>query len=368
LEAAFNCAKRACYAGLDSVTLRRELANRIAPAVHFDSSAFSTCDPDTGLMTHTVAEGISQRLAKAYVEVLYPEEVACISIDMPRKSIDVYSLVDASPRVASALRDHGIEEQFHISITAGGRLWGTWCLMRGSASESRATLSRERLFLSRLTPHLGRALQTAALIDRANSGEDDSNSESAPGVLVLDSHNRPTLRTEIATRWMEDLSDVGLRMPNEVPLFVLALAAQLRTTRGNSCHEVQVRSRGRSGRLYVLRASLSEPGADGDSSVVVVIRPAMPQEVAKVLTRLYAFSARERQVLAAVARGEPTKSIAAGLGVSPHTVTEHIERACAKIGVRGRKALLAKLFFDGYAAHHKSSHAPLGDALKQLAR
>jgi hypothetical protein len=30
-------------------------------------------------------------------------------------------------------------------------------------------------------------------------------------------------------------------------------------------------------------------------------------------------------------------------------VDEHLERACRKVGVRGRKALVAKLFVDGYA-------------------
>jgi len=28
-------------------------------------------------------------------------------------------------------------------------------------------------------------------------------------------------------------------------------------------------------------------------------------------------------------------------------VAEHLERACAKVGVRGRKALVARLFLDG---------------------
>jgi DNA-binding CsgD family transcriptional regulator len=99
----------------------------------------------------------------------------------------------------------------------------------------------------------------------------------------------------------------------------------------------------------VLRASLAEPDAAGERAAVVVVRPAVPREVATLLTRLYGLSAREREVVAAVARGESTKEIAAALGVSPHTVLEHLDRACGKIGARGRKALLAKLFFDGYA-------------------
>ena len=40
---------------------------------------------------------------------------------------------------------------------------------------------------------------------------------------------------------------------------------------------------------------------------------------------------------------------AAQLGVSAYTVRDHVDHACEKVGVRGRKALLAKLFFDGYA-------------------
>ena len=72
LEHAFNSVKRACYAGLDSVTLRREIVDRISGAVPFDAYAFSVCDPDTGIMAHTVAEGIPVALARMYVEVLYP--------------------------------------------------------------------------------------------------------------------------------------------------------------------------------------------------------------------------------------------------------------------------------------------------------
>lgn len=112
--------------------------------------------------------------------------------------------------------------------------------------------------------------------------------------------------------------------------------------------DVVLRARGRSGRWYTIRAMLAEPDATGQCSTVVV-QPSTPRERAAILTRLYDLSQREREVTAAVARGESTKRIAARLGVSPHTVKEHLDRACAKIGVRGRKALVAKLFIDGYA-------------------
>jgi DNA-binding CsgD family transcriptional regulator len=110
--------------------------------------------------------------------------------------------------------------------------------------------------------------------------------------------------------------------------------------------EVRVRARGRSGRWYLLRASLAEPrgGERDDRAVAVIVRPATSREVATIRMRLHALSAREHEIIAAVARGESTKEIAAALGRSPHTVYEHIDRACQKLGVRGRKALVATLF------------------------
>jgi DNA-binding CsgD family transcriptional regulator len=344
---------------LDSVTLRREVAERVSHAVEFDAHAFSTCDPDTGLSTHTVGDGIPPGLARTYLEILYPEDLARLTMEMPRKGISVCSLSEHSERARAAMRSYGIGQQIHVSLADSGRLWGTWCLMRGSGSVM--TTGRDYLFLKRLAPHIARGLQTAALIDRG-IGDDASQCESAPGVIVLDSHNNATLRTSIAAAWIADLSDIGMGTTDDVPLSIHGLASQLRTRPDELGFELHVRARGRSGRWYMLRASLAEPDVRGESAVVVVVRPAMPQEVAKLLTHLYALSAREREVVAAIACGEATKSIANGLGVSPHTVNEHIQRACDKIGVRGRKALIAKLFFDGYAPNLATPRRTLREA------
>ncbi|HKN68703.1 MAG TPA: LuxR C-terminal-related transcriptional regulator [Gemmatimonadaceae bacterium] len=344
MEELIRSVKRVCHAGLDSISLRRQVAARVVPRLGFDATAFSTCDPETSLMTHAVAEGVPHLLAKAYAEVLYPDHCARLSMDLPRAGLTVFSMAEHSRVARAELRAHGMREQLHVSLMSGGRLWGTWCLMSDHEPRSR---SGERLSaLRRMVPHLVRGLQAAALVDRglAAVGEDD-----APGVLVLDERGRPTLRTPVATRWLGEIADVGLRMPNEVPLAVVALVARLRRLRRDTPATLHIRARGVSGRWYTVRASLAEPDAAGESAAIVVIQPAVPREVGSMRTTLYDLSAREREVVAAVARGESTKAIAESLGVSPHTVIEHIDRACRKIGVRGRKALIAKLFFDGYA-------------------
>jgi DNA-binding CsgD family transcriptional regulator len=357
-DAVFRSISRVCRAGLDSVTLRREVVSRVARLVPFDAYAFSTCDPDTGLMAHTIAEGIPAALAKAYVEWLYPEECARLSMDLPRRGATVFSMSEHSREAEAEFGAAGMRIQLHASLAANGRLWGSWCLLRSSGSVG--VTERDRRFLERVTPHVTRGLQSAALVDRglaaAAAPADRRATEATPGILVLDAGYRPVVRTPLATVWLEDLADVGLRMPHGLPLSVFGLVVRLRTTRvGVAPEEARLRVRGASGRWYVMRASLAEPDATGECAAVVVVRPALPREVATILTRLYDLSDREREVIAAIARGDSTKAIAAALGVSPHTVAEHVERACRKIGVRGRKALVAKLFVDGYAPR-----SPLG--------
>ena len=354
LERTLRSIQRVCAAGLDSLALRRELAQRMTGAVAFDAYAFSTCDPDTGLMAHTLAEGVPPGLGRDYLERVYPHETATISIDASRRASAVFSMLDMSPEARDAYLGHGITSQIHMALSVDHQLWATWCLMRGDRSPRHNAQSLA--FLQRAAPCIARGLKAAACVDEAHGAAASADASStSPGVIVLDSRNRPVLRTPLAARWLLDLADAGLGMPDDVPLCVLGIAMRVRRNdarrdgRGSVPQDTLLRLRGASGQWYALRGSLAEPDDSGSAAVVIVVRPAVRREIAPILTSLYALSERERQVVTAVARGESTKGIAASLGVSPHTVNEHLERACRKIGVRGRKALVAKLFVDGYA-------------------
>lgn len=52
-------------------------------------------------------------------------------------------------------------------------------------------------------------------------------------------------------------------------------------------------------------------------------------------------STRESQVLDLLQRGFTNKEIAQGLGISPHTVRDHISRMLVRYGLSGRVALAA---------------------------
>ena len=63
--------------------------------------------------------------------------------------------------------------------------------------------------------------------------------------------------------------------------------------------------------------------------------------VAQILTR------RELQVALLIAEGMADKQIARRLGISGHTVREHLRRACAKMNTSKRSALVAMLYNHG---------------------
>jgi DNA-binding CsgD family transcriptional regulator len=356
--AVFRSVKRACYAGLDSVTLRTEVARRIAPAVPYGAYSFSTMDPDTGLLTHAVGEGIPEQVVRAFVEVLYPQEQAMQVLDRVRSGEIVST--STSDSFAELIRVEGVGHEMNTILCTGGALWGDLCLLRESRSTAYA--EREARFMRRIAPHIARGLKTAATLAAAGEtpGTGVANPaeiiRSAPGVVVLDGKVRTILRNPNASAYLADLTDVGVPT-GETPYALLSAVALLRALgRGagtgfeDAPEDAMLRARGRSGSWYTLRASLSEPGPASESSTIVTIEPVVAGEVAPILTRLYGLSPREREVLVLAARGESTKGIASQLGLSIYTVQEHIGNACEKVGVQGRKALLAKLFFDGYAS------------------
>jgi DNA-binding CsgD family transcriptional regulator len=174
---------------------------------------------------------------------------------------------------------------------------------------------------------------------------------SASGFLVLSPAGEIVLRTASVAAFLADLRTDDAH-DDRLPPSVLSVRGRLLRRRAlpdDAADAARVRARGRSGRWYALQAMLSEPGADGLASTVVTIEPLDRRDVAPLLFRLYGLSPREREVLVWVVRGEPTKRIAHQLGLSTHTVQDYLDKACDKVGVRGRKALVSRLFRDGFA-------------------
>jgi DNA-binding CsgD family transcriptional regulator len=83
-------------------------------------------------------------------------------------------------------------------------------------------------------------------------------------------------------------------------------------------------------------------GADA-GGMAVTIRPTTPADYLDLVCLAYELTLRERELVEMVVRGADTKQIARGLFISPHTVQDHLKSVFAKVGVRSRRELVAKL-------------------------
>jgi DNA-binding CsgD family transcriptional regulator len=79
--------------------------------------------------------------------------------------------------------------------------------------------------------------------------------------------------------------------------------------------------------------------------IAVALRGAAPAETFDMLSRAYALTPRERELVAALVDGMDTRAIAERLFISRHTVQDHLKSVFRKVGVRTRRELLARFAY-----------------------
>jgi DNA-binding CsgD family transcriptional regulator len=337
---ALRSVKRVCYAGLDSVTLRQEVRERTAAVVPVEAFALVAMDPETGLFSHACVD-VPEDLGSTYMRDVYPRESSSF-IDLAHSGVIASS--ENSMLLQHVLRMSGLEYGLHTVLCTEGELWGSWCMFREPTS--RSFRDEDADFLRAISSHVGYGLRSAALVEEAARSAGTA-ATCGPGVIVIDGRYRIALRSGPSTAQLDDLRSVGADA-ELLPFAVMSLLAELRRQphRWASNPGPELRAQGRSGQWYLLRAALTEPDALGDSAAVIVLEPAKPRPGKVELARLYRLTSRELDTLRLVLQGASTKRISALLGISSHTVRDHLARIYEKVGARGRTALLAKLFQD----------------------
>jgi DNA-binding CsgD family transcriptional regulator len=242
----------------------------------------------------------------------------------------------------------GLHYELRGACTLGKERWGGLDLTR---ERGRSDFDDgEVALLRRLAPHLGAALRTAALLSQASL---EAQEDGVPGVLVLD-HRRWSVSHYNATaeRLLAELDTLSPRwQEGDLPVALTSVAGVVQRavkpeTERDQGAVPRLCVKARSGRWLMLQGALTEARPGHPSEMMVIIEPAGPKEITWIKATAYGLSDREKEVVELVVRGASTKQIATTLYISEYTVQDHLSNIFDKVGVRGRKALVKRLFYD----------------------
>lgn len=340
-------------AGLDVASMVQEVDASLRRAVPYDAACYATVDPATGLLTGTYKVGglvgLDQRDHEwGLCEYGDPEPTSFL--EMVRRNIassGVHVTHDGDVLRSPRLRDFIVpyfsySDELRVVGVAGERPWGGVAMFR---DEGRTFTAEEIAFVGSIARSVGLAFRTGLLTRVADAAPPVA---SGPAVIVVDADGRYAMTSVGALERLALLGD-GMAATSPEGVVASVVAGARRYASGAQDHLPRARVRLRSGQWFVLHGSplAAVDGAVGQ--VVVTIEEARPPEIVPLVVEAFGLTGRERQVTQLALQGADTKEIAAALCVSTYTVQDHLKVIFEKAGVRSRRELTARVFFDHYA-------------------
>jgi DNA-binding CsgD family transcriptional regulator len=345
---------RLTHRGLARTEFVARAAELLGEAVPVDGACWHTVDPATRLITshytNLSGEGFRYICHNEYLQDDVGKFASLVGRRRPATTLSAETgqQLERSARYREIYRPRGWGSELRASFDLAGTSWGSVMMLR--ASDRPEFSGAEAALVGSLSRHVAHGLRTAIL----RGAPPSARVADEPGLVVLDGHEELEAVSPAAERWLEEIDDVpGL---GALPAAVLSVAARARAVvEGTAVGDgpARVRLQTRSGRWLILHGS-----GLGDGRAAIIVEPARSVEIAPLVIEAYGLTAREREVLAAVVRGEPTDRIAAALFLSPHTVQDHLKSIFEKTSTRSRRELTGRVFYD-LAAPSVFGGAPL---------
>jgi DNA-binding CsgD family transcriptional regulator len=308
-----------------------------------------TIDPESCLVTSIYGQGCDVDPSDYMRWELLADDVMKTAdvIRSPRGVQTLHEVTDdqpeRSPIYLEVMVPHGMSQELLVALRSpDGENWGTTRLNRtpGDPMFSEHEIS----FMATAAPLLAEGVRRGLLVGEAT----DPDRPDAPGLVVLTANGEVESLSPGAEDWFAQLPDDDGRQDG-VPTSVLAAASGA------------VRDAGRAGGvggISTARVPMTDgswavvhgavTGIHGDSRVTVIIEPAHPDRIAPLLMSIYGLTTREQELTRLVLRGGSTTELAKQLGVSPHTVQQHLKSIFDKAQVNSRGELIAKVYYDYY--------------------
>jgi DNA-binding CsgD family transcriptional regulator len=333
--------QRFCDAGLGVEDFRAGSLRRLRSLISIDAAFYATVDTATMVMTSALTEEPLAAAAARFLDNEYGVDdvnrftVLAERVD-PVGSLDQATRSDraSSPRYRDLMATMGLGDEARAVLRSRGQCWGVICLHRQDGDSGFE--QDELALLGRLAPILGEGLRRGLAISSLAAGNPI---DSGPGVLILDSQLRLVSSNRQAQRWLAEVHDS--EWPASIPLPVAIMsAAAVATEHGDGDTPLKrTRVRRALGGWMTVHASRLTGGSD----TVVVLDSAAPDELTSLVLATHGLTPAQNRVAALVLRGRSTQQIVNELGISAHTVQEHLGAVFDKFGIGSRRELVAVL-------------------------
>ena len=326
---------------LTAKALREASLEVLRRAIPFDAHVWLLTDPVTTVGTSPLADvpmmpwpQLPQLGRSRYLTTVnrWPE--------LRRAEVPAASLVAATggdPSASALWRDalHGLGVTDVASVVFADRFgcWGWLDLWRCGGTFS----ADEVALLGRLSPSLTeglRAAQSRTFVEDAERLE-----LSGPAVVLLGPGLDVVSLTTTASLALRELNPPEEVVADPIPAAAMNVgAALLAAEAGVPVGPPWSRVHLGGGCWVTLRAERLT-----DGGIAVTIETSTPAERREVFALAHGLSPREREVLAHLATGADSRSVARALALSEHTVNDHVRAVLAKTGSATRQVLLSRI-------------------------
>ncbi len=300
-----------------------------------DLTCWAAIDPET-LVISTMTNGPALSppeydpvLARSEYAPDQPHSFATLA----RRGSTVAKLTDMSStdrrrslRLQDVWRPLGMNQELRLMFRTDGTCWGAAGMARAGTDFS----DRETDYLRAVAPAVATATRLAVRAEATGSEPGV-----APAVVLVGPEGRLRATTAAAEEWQSRFEEIA---PGRFAVMMQVMASGARAAASDG---FSARIRDARGQWVALRAS-PLTGAETDD-VAVVIEAVGGDQLARLLLIAYGLSAREREVCHQVIAGHSTAEIAAQLFISPNTVQDHLKSIFAKVAVRSRGELVARI-------------------------
>jgi DNA-binding CsgD family transcriptional regulator len=352
-------------AGLDWRTFGNTALDVLHQGMPFASACLCTMDPATHIVTATVKTGALDNdhdLEWAFHEYSLPDVYDFRTLSAGNTRVVGLSTTTGgdlarSPRYTELFAPvWDYTDELRAPLKIDDATWGGLALFHDG---TRTFTPAEQEFVASVTTAFARGLRAGIVTGMAAQG--DAAGPAGPAVLVVGSGGDiRQANVGAAAR----LAELGCDRPGSSPLPHVVdclVAAAQRSASLPGAANPRARLRTNDGRWVVAHASLMMDATGTGKDVVVTIDDARPPEIVPLVVSAYGLTGRERDVVGLVLQGVDTADIARSLHLSAYTVQDHLKKVFAKVGVRSRRELIARIVNDFYAPKiDDASLAPSG--------